>query len=571
MTIDGVALETHFERSHGTETATLAETAVFFTQLAQNSPYASWQSFGRSPEGRPMSLLIVSKDKAFTPAQALKLKKPIVLIEGCIHAGETEGNDVCQLLARDILIKNAYSEILDNVVLIFLPVFNVDGFARFSPYHRINQNGPKEMGWRVTATRHNLNRDFVKADTPEMRHWLKMYHSWQPHLFFDCHTTDGQDFQYVLTYNIDTHPEYGGAISQWAKQDLLTFLVPTMSKRNMILAPYADLIDERNPGKGMLGGVWRPMLSNSFATLCNRGGFLIEAHSLKPYDKRVHATLAVILSSLQYVASQPNLLMEAVQKTEQETSRWAGDKNIQVPLQFKTRTDRFDTLTFRGFKTQFHQGSIGTEAYPVYTNQVANTASKYFNEVSASVAVPPPLGYIIPGEWLQVLEVLTAHHIPWVRLQKPVVADFEMYRLENVRYRSNSYEGRQTVTFSAHPIRLKKTFSPGDVYVPLRTPKARLIMYLLEPQSPDALVGWGFFNTIFEDREYFEDYVMEPMAQHMFKSDTALAAVFCQKIKQDSVFARSSRARLNFFYEKTPYVDKEKNLYPIARVISSIE
>lgn len=84
-------------------------------------------------------------------------------------------------------------------------IFNVDGHERFGPYNRINQNGPKEMGWRVTSTRLNLNRDYVKADTPELRAWLRMYNQWKPHLFYDCHTTDGVDHQYDLTYNIDVH------------------------------------------------------------------------------------------------------------------------------------------------------------------------------------------------------------------------------------------------------------------------------------------------------------------------------------------------------------------------------
>ncbi len=562
---------TRFELTQGAETANLDETYDYFSRLARASMQARWLSFGTTPEGRAMNMLIVSADGCFTPEQAHRRRKPIILVQGCIHAGETEGSDVCQMLARDLVVRNAYPDLMEHLILIFIPVFNVDGFFRFSPYHRINQNGPREMGWRATSTRHNLNRDFIKADTPEMRQWLKMFHSWQPHLFFDCHTTDGQDFQYVLTYNIDTHPEYGGAVSQWAKDDLLPPLRRALGRRGLITGPYAGLIDEKKPEQGMLGGVWRPMLSNSFATLCNRAGFLIEAHSLKPYNQRVHATMDLILESLHQLCAAPDGLVQAVQNEDAKAGRWAGSATAAIPLQFKTCMDRYDTLTYYGYKTEYVRGVISGQTYPVYTQQPQNTASKYYNDVETVVSVQPPLGYIVPAQWTAVLDVLAAHQIPLLRLPRPISQTFEMYRLQDVRFRTSSYEGRQTVTCSAQSVRVNSTFDAGDVYVSLKTPKAKLIMYLLEPQSPDALLAWGFFNTIFEDKEYFEEYVMEPMAQQMLKIDTTLAKRYCQKLAQDSLFAASGRERLRFFYEKSPYFDEEKNLYPVARVVNAIE
>jgi len=98
---------------------------------------------------------------------------------------------------------------LDNVTLLFIPIFNVDGHERFGPYNRINQNGPKEMGWRVNANNLNLNRDFLKAETPEMQAWLKLFNHWMPEFFIDSHTTDGADYQYVLTYLVEVFRRYG--------------------------------------------------------------------------------------------------------------------------------------------------------------------------------------------------------------------------------------------------------------------------------------------------------------------------------------------------------------------------
>ena len=120
------------------------------------------------------------------------------------------------------------------------------------------------------------------------------------------------------------------------------------------------------------------------------------------------------------------------------------------------------------------------------------------------------------------------------------------------------------------PITEKRTFKAGSIYVPLGCPESKIIMQMLEPQAPDALVGWGFFNTIFEMREYFEPYVMEPMAEKMAAENPELMKEFNQKLAADSAFAANPHQRLLFFYERTPYWDQEKTLYPVARVIKPL-
>ena len=559
---------TRFEKSYGTETSRLQETMDFFKRLAQSSPYAKCIEFGISPEGRPLTLFVIAKDRNFTPSQAEKSGKPVVLIQGCIHAGESEGKDAAMLIARDLLIDHQHPELMNHLVLLFLPIFNVDGHERMSEGNRINQYGPKETGWRVTATRLNLNRDFLKADAPEMRTWLKMYHAWKPHFFFDCHTTDGKDFQYVLTYNIDTHPAYGGAISAWAAERFLPQVVQRLAESGLITGPYAGLLNEKNPSQGLLGGVWRPMLSNSFATLLNRAGFLIEAHSLKPYTQRVEATRNMILLGLQQIVEQKETLIEAVRAGDRSASTMGKqyDPQPSFPIAFRTRMDQWEPLLYRGYQVRYEHGKISGGEYPIYTQIAENVESKFFNQVESAQEISPPLGYLIPRAWQNVIQVLQAHGIPYQELDQEITAEFETFRFSEVKFRTTPYEGRHLVTFKAQPVLLKRTYHPGDIRVLTANPKAKLIMYLLEPQCQDALIGWGFFNQIFEDREYFESYVMEPLAQEMATQNPLWALEFERKVAQDSAFSRSPRQRLQFFYERSKYYDGEKNLYPIARI-----
>ncbi len=139
------------------------------------------------------------------------------MIEGGIHAGEIEGKDAGLMLLRDIAIDKKYPGLLDHVTVLFVPIFNVDGHERFGPYNRINQKGPEEMGWRTTANSLNLNRDFLKADTEETRAWLELFNEWKPDFFIDCHTTDGADYQYVVTYIVDILGNMVPSLTDWTQ------------------------------------------------------------------------------------------------------------------------------------------------------------------------------------------------------------------------------------------------------------------------------------------------------------------------------------------------------------------
>ncbi|HOT97068.1 MAG TPA: M14 family metallopeptidase [bacterium] len=563
---------TFFEKSGGLETPRYAETMAYFERLDQASAFARLESFGRSPEGRSLPLFIISADKAFTPEKAHRTGKPVILIQSAIHSGECEGKDAAMLLARDLLIDKKHPELFEKLIFLIIPIFNVDGHERFSPYNRINQNGPREMGWRVTSTRLNLNRDFMKADAPEMRQWLQMYHRWLPHLFYDCHTTDGMDYQYLLTFNIDEHDQFGGAVSRWAREIFLPGVRNACRTRGLLIGPYADLLEEDHPEKGFAIGVWRPMLSNAYATVCNRAGFLIETHSLKPYAVRVQTTLDFILIGLREIVKKPEALLKAVAEEDQRVSAWGRGPadTLKIPLQFNTRFDAGEKALFLGFRSEMKAGVVSGDTYPAYSTEKEEIPTVYYNEAEPAVQVAPPLGYLIPQGWQAIVEVLRAHGIKMQRLIQPCTGDFEGYRFREVRFRPRSYEGRSLPSYQVVPVTEKRVFPAGTIFVPMGNPRGKLIIQLLEPEAPDALVAWGLMNTIFEDREYFESYVMEPLAEKMMAGDKALAERFASKVQSDSAFAANPRARLAFFYQNSPWYDQDKDLYPIWRMTRDI-
>src|SRR5579863_915669 len=174
-----------------------AETMAYLERIAASAPsQIRIENFGKTGEGRDLKIVIASKDGVFDPAAIHASGRAILLVQNAIHAGEMDGKDACLALLRDIVQnQNGAKRLLDHVVFVFIPVYNIDGHERRSPYNRINQNGPEVAGWRGNGTNNNLNRDYLKADTPETRAFMKMFHQWLPDFFVDDHVTDGADYQ----------------------------------------------------------------------------------------------------------------------------------------------------------------------------------------------------------------------------------------------------------------------------------------------------------------------------------------------------------------------------------------
>ncbi|MEI6901281.1 MAG: M14 family zinc carboxypeptidase, partial [Bacteroidota bacterium] len=234
---------TFFEKSGGVETSRYEETMNFCTRLSDASSWVTFTSFGKSGQGNSLPLLIVDSQGLKTADEVRKSGKAVLLVEACIHPGECEGKDAGITLIRDIVINKKYPGLLDHLTLLFIPIFNVDGFTRFGPYNRINQNGPKEMGWRVNANNLNLNRDFLKAETPEMQAWLKLFNEWMPDFFIDSHTTDGADYQYVITYQMETFGNMDKGLTDWSKSTFIPQMLGKMDEAGFPLFPYIEFRD----------------------------------------------------------------------------------------------------------------------------------------------------------------------------------------------------------------------------------------------------------------------------------------------------------------------------------------
>ena len=558
---------TDFERSGGLRTPRYAETMAYCRKLAAASPLIRVTSFGVSPEGRLLPLVILSRDRAFDPAAARKTGRAVILIQSGIHAGEIDGKDASLMLMRDIAVTKRLPHLLDSAVILFVPIFNVDGHERFGPFNRINQNGPEEMGWRVNAQNLNLNRDYMKCETPEMQAMLRLFNAWLPDLLVDCHVTDGIDFQYDITYAVEPPPFIDPGVSDWVRNTLLAESLPAVEQSGHRIFAYVFPREDRDLSKGLTGGASTPRFSTGFAALENRPAVLIETHMLKPYKMRVEGTYEFLKAMIAAVNRKPSLLRAAVKRAD-ESVVLAGktyDPGRFFPLAFGLGPGSEPKLFLAWKEERTHSSLSGGERVR-YTRDTVTLTVPWYGQVTVTDSATIPLAYIVPPEWTFVVEKLRRHSVAMERLTREETLDVDSWRFADVRFAARPFEGRHMVTFAETPMHERRLFPAGSVVVRTAQRAGKVIMNLLEPKGPDSFVAWGYFDPIFEQKEYAEGYVMEDAGAKLIAEDTALARQYAARVAADSAFARNPGARLNWLYQHSPWRDRLQNVYPVGKI-----
>jgi hypothetical protein len=554
---------TFFERSGGLATPRYDETVAYCQRLAEASPWVRYTTFGVSPQGRPLPLVIADRDGYFEPGSAPYMERTVVLVEACIHAGECCGKDAGLMLLRDMTVGGRYRSLLDHVTLLFIPIFNVDGHERFGPYNRINQNGPTEMGWRTTAQNLNLNRDFLKADAPEMRAWLELFQAWKPDFFIDVHSTDGADYQYPITYAMEIHGNMDAELTEWTRERFLPYLDKLMVHSNLPASPYVVFRDWHDPRSGMVSWVASPRLSEGYTALQNRPGLLIEAHMLKSYAVRVEAAYTMLRHAISFLGDEHPNLRQTVLRADARTAAELADHPF--PLRFAAAPESV-MMDFLGYKYKEVDSDISGGTYIRFSDAPQLFRIPYFNVQKPSLEVILPEAYIIPPEWTEVIERLRLHGVQLARLSEDRRVFVRSYRFREAVWQEQPYEGRHPVEFKTDLITEERDFPQGTVVVNLRQPAARVAVHILEPQAPDSYAQWGFFDAVFEQKEYAESYVIEEMAREMLAADPELEREFKRERKEDRTFAGDPRAIRQWFFERTPYFDSQVNVYPVGLI-----
>jgi hypothetical protein len=577
------SLTTVAEQTRFRETGRIEEVERLSRELALAWPEAVRSiEYGRSVEGRPMRALLVSRTGASSTDELRARKIPVLMIQGGIHPGESDGKDAGFIAIRELLEGTAAPGVLDKIAMLFVPAFNTDGHERTGRWNRPNQNGPEETGWRTTAQNLNLNRDYTKADTPEMRAMLRLIDRWDPLVCADLHVTDGADFEPDVSIQVEPINQGDPDLHTGGRQLRDQLIAKLAESGSLPLDFYPDLAKTDDPSSGFALTVYSPRFSTGYFPQRNRFTVLVETHSWKEYAQRVRVTRNTVVGLAELVAAHGAEWLQLCGRADVSATRSGG---TELTLNYVTRWreparagsathERDDTdariIEFRGYAYTRTQSAISGGLVTVYdprTPQIWRVPMR--DAVKPLLVVKAPgAGYVVPVSFAsEIAPRLEAHGIAFKQLGRRIAGvSASAFRAQHVRFSSAPFEGRMRAelegSWSPQPVDIEA----GALFVAVTQPLARLVAALFEPQAPDSFAAWGFFNACFEQKEQMEPYVAEQIAARMLETDAGLRAEFTAKLQTDTAFANSPGDRLEFFLRRHASWDERYNLYPVLRV-----
>lgn len=539
------------------------ETIAWLSKLADASPFIELKVIGKTAQGRFLYAAIASKEGINDYADQFKrstVAKPTFLAQAGIHAGEIDGKDAGLMLLRDLAF-GGKAQLLDNVNFVFVPVFNADGHERSSEWNRPNQRGPVHQGWRTTAQNLNLNRDYMKADAPEMQAMLALINEWRPALYLDLHVTDGIDYQYDITYGF--HGWDGGfawapKVGEWLDHQWRPAMDAALKAAGHIPGPLVFAKNNRDLLEGITAGPGDPRFSNAYGDLRHIPSVLVENHSLKPYKQRVLGTYVLLEASLKLLGEQVENVRAAIWSDHEAhpatlAFNWSGNSDVQTTMDFAGIAYEEFVSPASGVKEVRWLGTPKTyEKLPVHLN------------TKPGVELRRPKAYWISPAQSEIIKRLEIHGVLMQGHTRAMTQTVEMYRLVNPSPAAQPFEGRYLVTTKVKAETRTEIYPAGSVRVPTDQPLGDLVVALLEPESSDSFLAWGFFPEILQRTEYIEGYVIAPMAEQMLGADPRLKAEFDAKLAAEPKFAADPTARLQWFYERTKFHDDRYLLYPVG-------
>ena len=565
-TATDMPLSTAAERSGFTITGRYDEVIQLCDAFAKAYPQAMrCFTFGTTPEGRPMKAMAISTSGALDAKSARAKGLPVLLAQGGIHAGEIDGKDAGFWLVRDLLQGKIGAGVLDKTVLLFVPVFNADGHENFRAWNRPNQRGPEQMGFRVTAQRYNLNRDYVKADSAEMQAMLGLINQWDPLAMLDLHVTDGAKFQHDIS--ITGEPTNSGDEGlREAGNALKDGIVAKLSAQgNKPVGFYPSFVKDDDPTSGFVHGVSTPRFSSGYFPLRNRLAILVETHSWRTYPERVRSTYNTVLDALELTAANGTRWLQLARDADARAAKFGGQS---IPIEYKA-TDKVRIIDFLGYAYTRTPSEISGGTMTRYDETTPQVWKIPLRDeiVPATSIVAPKGGYLVPQQYaVAVAKQLLVHGIGFRVLTSPLrEANAQVFIADSVQFSPTSIEGHQRVNLTGTWTPQVANIASGGLFVPIAQAKSRLLVNMLEPTAGDSMAAWGDFNNAFERKEYMEEYVAEEQARLMLAKDPALNAKFEKKLRDDAEFAKSPAARLDFFYRRHSAWDAGTNRYPVLR------
>jgi Zinc carboxypeptidase len=567
---EGGAL-TPFEISEGKATATYDECIQWYKDLDAGSTKLRVVEYAEGTDiGRPMHLVIISNEENINAVSAKRSDKRVLLINNGIHPGEPDGIDASMMLAQDLISEAAFASLLDNIVVIIIPVYNVDGAMNRGCCSRANQNGPENYGFRGNARNLDLNRDFSKCDSRNAQTFNKIFTEWKPDVMVDTHTSDGADYQYTMTYIATQKDKLHPVLSDYMQKAMIPELENQMRIAKFEMCPYVNMPSwGMPPDSGIVGFLETPRFATGYAALFNCIGFTTETHMLKPFADRVWSTYEFLLAMTKTVNRDRVFIGRAKKEADA-----AVKAQTEFPLQWKLQPQSLSgRINFKGYEAKYKASEV-TGMQRMYYDHAAPYQREipFHNEFKAELPTAKPIAYLIPQAWTEIIMRLKLNGVELKQLAADTEIETECYYIDTYASNDEAYEGHYNHrNTTVRKVTMKKWFHQGDYVVYLNQSANRYLVEMLEPQAPDSWFNWNFFDEILMQKEYFSSYLFEDVAAKLLTEHPDWKTELEQKRQQDTAFAKSSYQQLDFIYKKTAQYEPTHNLYPVGRMMKEVK
>ena len=399
-------------------TATYSEVIAYYQKLSKHYPQMRLINYGMTDVGKPLTLVVLSRDGVFDPKLIKKQNKRVLLINNGIHPGEPEGIDASMMLTRDLLKKHALPK---DIVICIIAVYNIDGCLNRGQ-SRINQNGPRAYGFRGNYRNLDLNRDFIKADSRNALAFEQILNTWNPEVFLDNHTSDGADYQYVMTLIETQKDKQTPILADYTSKVLSPELYKRMIKSGYEMTPYVES-EDKSPDNGIVSFLETPRFATGYTAQHNIISYITETHMLKPFDKRLYATYDFMQNLIDIFVRDAKLIGELKHKADEQVAH-----QQTFALNWSVDMDHVDSLTFKGYTAGYKTSEVSGLPRLYYDRSKPYTKTiKYFDNYKASVTVDKPVAYVIPQAWGKVIELFRLNNVAMKRLSHDTTLDLQMY------------------------------------------------------------------------------------------------------------------------------------------------
>jgi hypothetical protein len=541
-------------------TATYSEVIAYYQKLSKLHPQMKLFNYGATDVGKPLTLVVLSRDGVFDPKLVKKQNKRVLLINNGIHPGEPEGIDASMMLCRDLLKKKALPK---NVVICIIAVYNIDGCLNRG-LSRINQNGPRAYGFRGNYRNLDLNRDFIKADSKNALAFEQILNTWNPEVFLDNHTSDGADYQYVMTLIETQKDKQNPILADYTSKTLSPELYRRMKISGYEMTPYVES-EDKSPDNGIVSFLETPRFATGYTSQHNIISYITETHMLKAFDKRVYATYDFEQNLIDIYERDAKLIGELKHKADEQVKQ-----QQTFALNWDLDKDHVDSLTFKGFEAGYKASEVSGLQRLYYDRAKPYTKTiKYFDNYKVSATVDKPLAYVIPQAWGKVIDLYKLNNVAMRRLVHDTTLNLQMYYIGDYKTPQRPYEGHYLHSnVKLNPVEMSVKFYAGDYVVYTNQSLNRYIVETLEPQGVDSFFAWNFFDSVLGQKEGFSNYVFEDVAADLLKNDPELKKKLDDEKLKDPKLAGSAQAQLTFVYRNSPYFEKTYLRYPIGRILT---